>query len=474
MLLSISTTVAPATDLGFLLHKHPGRLQSFEVSVGMAQVFCPEQSAERCTAALLLEVDPVALVRGRKGPSGDGFALGQYVNDRPYAASSMMSMALSKVFRTAMTGRCDARPELAATAIPLELHVPALPCRGGPDLARRVFEPLGWTVQANSTPLDPTFPQWGDSRYVDLRLTGEVRLAAALNHLYVLLPVLDDAKHYWVSPDEVDKLVRAGGGWLATHPEKELITRRYLAHRGVLTKDALARLAEVDDAEAEQFDNAPDAPLVADEPDRPVPLAQQRRGAVLAAVRASGARRIGDLGCGEGVLVADLLADRSIDQVVAVDVSARTLEQAARKLRLDRMSEQQRARLDIFQSSLTYRDDRLSGLDAAVLMEVIEHVDPPRLAALERAVFGLAAPATVIVTTPNVEFNVRFETLPEGATRHRDHRFEWSRAEFQHWAGAVAAEHGYAVRFLPVGTDDPEVGPPTQMAVFTKTSERAA
>lgn len=468
VLLSISTTLQPATDLGFLLHKHPGRLQSFEVSVGTAHVFYPEATEFRCTAALLLEVDLIALVRGRRGPSSEGFALGQYVNDRPYAASSMMSMALSKVFRTAMTGRCDARPELATAALPLEIRVSSLPCRGGAELASRLFEPLGWQVEVTTSALDEQFPAWGQSRYVDLRLAGQVRLAEALNHLYVLLPVLDDAKHYWVSPDEVDKLVRAGGGWLASHPDKRLITERYLAHRGVLTGDALARLAEVDDTGPQLLDNATDPALVAAEPDRPVPLAQQRRGAVLAAVRATGARRIGDFGCGEGVLVADLLADRSVEQVVAVDVSARTLEIAARRLGLDRMTEQQRARLRIFQSALTYRDDRLSGLDAAVLMEVIEHVDPPRLAALERTVFSHAAPGAVIVTTPNVEYNVRFQTLPSGTKRHRDHRFEWTRAEFQAWADRVAAEHGYAVRFLPVGTDDLEVGPPTQLAAFTK------
>jgi 3' terminal RNA ribose 2'-O-methyltransferase Hen1 len=470
VLLLLSTTLDPATDLGFLLHKHPGRLQSFEVSVGTAHVFYPEATDSRCTVALLLEVDPIALVRGRRGPAGDGFALGQYVNDRPYAASSMMSMALSKVFRTAMTGRCDARPELATAAIPLEVRVPALPCRGGADLARRVFEPLGWRVEATTSALDEQFPAWGDSRYVDLRLTGRHRIADALNHLYVLLPVLDDAKHYWVSPDEVDKLLRAGGDWLAGHPDRDLITRRYLAHQGGFTRAALARLAEVDDTEPELIDNAAETSLVGREPQSPVPLAQLRREAVLDAVRASGARRVGDFGCGEGVLVAELLADRSIDQVVAVDVSVRTLETAARKLQLDRLSDQQRARLQIFQSSLTYRDDRLSGLDAAVLMEVVEHVDPPRLAALERTVFGHAAPATVVLTTPNVEHNVRFETLPSATMRHRDHRFEWTRAEFRAWAGRVAADHGYTVRILPVGTDDPEVGPPTQLAVFTKAS----
>jgi 3' terminal RNA ribose 2'-O-methyltransferase Hen1 len=484
VLLTITTTAEPASDLGFLLHKHPGRPQAFDVSVGTAHVFYPEVGERRTTAALLLEVDPVGLVRGRQGPAGEGFALGQYVNDRPYAASSMLAVAIKEVFRTALTGRCASHQELADSALPLELHVPALPGRGGADLARRVFEPLGWQVAAAAVPLDPALPGWGESRYLDVKLAGTVRLADALNHLYVLLPVLDDGKHYWVSTDEVDKLIRAGGDWLAGHPEKELITRRYLAHRRELTANALARLAEVDDAAPEDLDNAldgtrieaePDDPddaldghLIVEADDQPTPLSEQRRGAVLAAVRAAGARSVGDLGCGEGALVRDLLADHAIERVVATDVSARALQIAARRLRLDAMSERARERLRIFQSSLTYRDDRLAGLDAAVLMEVIEHVDPSRLAALERVVFGHAAPSTVIVTTPNVEHNVRYATLPPGTMRHRDHRFEWTRREFQDWAGGVAERNGYRVRFLPVGGDDPEVGPPTQLAVFDK------
>jgi 3' terminal RNA ribose 2'-O-methyltransferase Hen1 len=282
----------------------------------------------------------------------------------------------------------------------------------------------------------------------------------------VLLPVLDDAKHYWVSPDEVDKLVRAGGGWLAGHPEKSLITRRYLRHQESLTSVALARLAAVDDRVS--VEDADAAPRVVEDAAHPMPLAELRRAAVLAAVRAAGPRTVGDLGCGEGALTADLLADRSVERVVAVDVSARTLETAARRLRLDRMTETQRSRLELFQSSLTYRDERLRGLDIAVLMEVIEHLDLPRLGALERCVFSDARPGTVLITTPNVEYNVRLATLPTGMARHPDHRFEWTRAEFRDWAERVAATYGYRVRFLPVGVDDPVVGPPTQMAVFSR------
>jgi 3' terminal RNA ribose 2'-O-methyltransferase Hen1 len=468
VLLTLSTTHRPATDLGFLLHKNPARAQTVEIGAGTAHVFYPEATEERCTVALLLEVDPIALVRGARG--SEGFSLGQYVNDRPYAASSLLAVALGKAFASARRGVSKERPELAETALPLDVHLPALSCRGGAEMATRFFAPLGWTVDARAVPLDPEFPRWGDSRYVDLRLTGTLRLAEAVNHLYVALPVLDDAKHYWVGTDEVDKLLRAGGGWLAGHPERELITRRYLAHRGSLARQAMARLAEVDDLDAERLDDAvPDGPA-----DRPVPLVLQRHGAVLAALRSAGASRVLDLGCGDGALLRALLDERQLTEIVGVDVSARALETAARRLHLDRLPDRQRERITLRQGALTYTDARLRGYDAAVLMEVVEHLDPDRLPALERTVFADAAPGTVIVTTPNVEHNVRYENLAAGTMRHRDHRFEWTRAEFTDWASGVAGRHGYAVRFVPVGADDPEVGPPTQMAVFSRVQEAAA
>jgi len=468
VLLTITTTREPATDLGYLLHKHPGRLQTFPTAAGEAHVFYPEATPQRCTAALLLEVDPVALVRGRAGadqrPEHRDGELAQYVNDRPYAASSMLAVALNQVFRTALTGRCDARPDLAAAPIPLAIRVPALRCRGGAPLATSLFEPLGWAVEAQSQPLQPA--EWGPSPYLDLRLAGELRLADALSHLYVLLPVLDDAKHYWVSTEEVDKLIRAGGDWLAGHPARELITRRYLSHQRKLTASALARLADADDTEPEELDNAVAEPD--HEEGKAKNLATQRREAILALLKERGARRVGDLGCGAGTLTKALLSDKQIDTIVAVDVSARALQLAARDLRLDRLPARQRERLKIFQSALTYRDDRLAGLDAAVLMEVIEHVDPERLPALERAVFGFAAPDTIVVTTPNAEYNVHFDTLPAGSMRHRDHRFEWTRAEFAAWAERAASAYHYQVAYHPVGPEHPDAGPPTQLAVFDR------
>ncbi|CAM5530800.1 MULTISPECIES: 3' terminal RNA ribose 2'-O-methyltransferase Hen1 [Streptomyces] len=476
MFVTISTTGTagnPATDLGYLLHKHPDKAQAFSTSYGTAHVFYPEADAERCTAALLLETDTLALVRRGRGKGRGGApdaALAQYVNDRPYAASSLLAVALSTVFSSALRGVCNARPERAAAPLPLRVEVPALPARGGAGLVRRLFAPLGWTVTADPVPLDTAFPEWGDSRYVRLVLESDrLTLAEALRHLYVLLPVLDDAKHYWVSADEVDKLLRAGEGWLAGHPEQQLITSRYLSRRWSLTRQArerleLVRLAEADDSEVEDIDNAVAEETEAEE--KPTPLAEQRRAAILAALHASGAARVLDLGCGQGQLVRALLKDTRFTEIVGVDVSVRALAIAERRLRLDRMGERQAARVRLVQGSLAYTDNRLKGYDAAVLSEVIEHLDLPRLPALEYAVFGHARPRTVVVTTPNVEYNVRWESLPAGHARHGDHRFEWTREEFRAWAATVAGRHGYDVGFVPVGPDDPEVGPPTQMALF--------
>jgi 3' terminal RNA ribose 2'-O-methyltransferase Hen1 len=295
-----------------------------------------------------------------------------------------------------------------------------------------------------------------------------VRLRDVLTHLYVLIPVLDDEKHYWVTEDEVEKLLRRGVGWLAAHPERQLISDRYLKHQKHLARDAMARLAEEDQPDPDDEQEAHDTEEeVAEER---ISLNQQRLGAVMSALKASGAQRVLDLGCGEGRLLRLLLEDKSFREIVGVDVSYRTLEKARDRLRLDRLPPRQQERIKILQGSLTYRDSRLSGYDAAAVVEVIEHLDPPRLSAFERVLFEYAQPETVVMTTPNVEYNVKWESLPAGKFRHRDHRFEWTRAEFQGWAGQVAEKFGYSVRFLPVGPEDPVVGSPTQMGLFVRKS----
>ena len=465
MLLTVTTTHNPATDLGFLLRKNPERPQAFDLSFGKAHVFYPEATAERCTAALLVEVDPVGLVRNRRGPSGEGGALEQYVNDRPYAASSFLSVAIAEVFGSALSGKSKERPELVETAIPLSADVSALPCRGGEEFLRKLFEPLGYVVRAKRLALDKTFPEWGASAYYQVQLEGKLPLQKLLAHLYVLVPVLDNDKHYWVGDDEVEKLLRVGGSWLAAHPERESITRRYLKHQRSLVDEALARLVDGGDIDPDL--TAESHALEEETIEKTVSLNEQRMGAVLAALKGSGAARVLDLGCGEGRLLQELLKERQFSEIVGMDVSHRALEIARDRLRYERLPTLQKERVRLLQGSLIYRDERLAGFDAAAVVEVIEHLDAARLAAFERVLFECARPECIVITTPNREYNVKWEALPAGNFRHRDHRFEWTRAEFQDWSNDVATRFGYNARFLPVGQEDTALGSPTQLGIFT-------
>ncbi|MFT3943370.1 MAG: hypothetical protein QM705_06035 [Ancrocorticia sp.] len=296
MLFSVTSTATPATDLGYLLYKHPDRVQSFDLAFGTAAVYFPEATDECCTFVLQVDVDPIRLVRS----GGQHYrSIWGYVNDRPYAAGSMLSVAIGRVLGSALKGKSETHAELAAARLPLTIHLPTVVARpfathpggevkiGGAALVERLFEPLGWEVTARPEPFGP--PDWGDSPYLDVTLTGNVRLADALSHLYVLLPVLDGTKHYYSAAEEVDKLLRHGERWLADHPEKELITRRYLARRE-WADDALARLQAVDD-----FPDDDVAPELGDGSGR-VPLKRMRLDAVLGVLREIGAHSVADVG----------------------------------------------------------------------------------------------------------------------------------------------------------------------------------
>jgi 3' terminal RNA ribose 2'-O-methyltransferase Hen1 len=464
MLLTIATTHQPGTDLGFLLCKHPDRFQSFNLSFGQVHVFFPEAEQNRCTAALLLDVDPVGMVRGKN--RNQNFLLAQYVNDRPFVASSFLSVAIAQVLGSAMAGRCKERPELATTPIPLTARIEVLPVRGGEGFLHRIFGPLGYSVEAVGQDLDEQFPEWGQSPYYSVTITGVKRLSELLTHLYVLVPVFDDAKHYFVGEDEIEKLLSKGEGWLAEHPEREQITRRFLRHRRSLYREALARLIEEEQTEGtEEIETARQQE---DSLEAPLSLNEQRHGAVLAALQASGAHSVLDLGCGEGKLLRELLADQQFERILGMDVSIRSLEIAKKRLNLERLPQRQAERLRLIHGSLIYRDKRLEVFDAAAVVEVIEHLDPPRLKALERVLFEFARPKMVVITTPNQEYNVMWPSLPAGKFRHPDHRFEWTRQQFDQWSRRVAEEHGYTVEILPIGPADDTVGSPTQMGVFER------
>ena len=484
-MLTISTTRSPATDLGYILHKHPDRVQEFPVTYGVAHVFYPVATAERCTAALVVEIDPIKLTRrGNPNNKLPEEALQDYVNDRPYVASSHLVVAMADVFSTAMSGRCKPRPELPETILPLEAKIASVPCRWNDDLIHRLFTPLGYQVTAEPIPLDDQFPEWGNSRYYNLTLTADKTVRDLLHHLYVLIPVLDNSKHYWIGQDEVDKLLRMSEGWLDSHPAKDIILRRYLRHRRNLVDQANTALAEAqENAERGDPDDAapepeaePEAAAIPAQPrepseadiEKPMRLSDMRIAAVNQALTQCGATDVVDLGCGEGQLLEHLIKEPKFKRILGADVSTFAIAAAERKLRLRQMNPDQRKRIDIIQTSLIYRDQRIHGFQAAVAMEVIEHIDPPKLTAFSQVVLGEAQPTTLVITTPNIEYNALFTNMRSSGLRHRDHRFEWTREEFNNWATATADQYGYQVRVEGIGNEDPEHGHPTQMAIFTR------
>ena len=463
MILSISTTHIPATDLGYLLHKHPDKFQTFELSVGKVHVFYPEKGENRTTVCLLLDIDPIDMVRSSRNLAGDGFALVNYVNDRPYIASSFMSVAIAKAFSSALNGNCKDKPELVDVKFPFEVSISAIPApKGGETLIRQLFEPLGYKVELKRHILDSTFPEWGDSKYFSVKLTNTITTKELLSHLYVLIPTLEFDKHYFVNEHEIEKLLSKGEGWLKDHPEREQITRRYLINLNSLSRKALERLTK-DETTVEDDDIPEASPLH----QRKSTLHEKRIKLVADKLVESGAEKVLDLGCGEGKLIRQLLVHKQFSKILGMDVSYNELLKAKERLHFNDMSPRQKERVNLVQGSMTYRDKRLEGFDAAAVVEVIEHLDLNRLKTFERVLFEFAKPGTVIITTPNKEYNIMWEKLDADLMRHEDHRFEWTRKEFADWATLVGKTYSYAVEIFPVGDEEENIGSPSQMAIFS-------
>lgn len=450
MLFTLTFEGQNATDLGYLLHKNPGRVQEFSLPFGTTHIFYPEAEESRCTFAMIVEVDPLELTRG--GERGERkFPLEPYVNDRPYVASSYFTASLSKVLNSALNGNCKSHPELVERPLKLTAELSVVSSRGGEELIRRLWEPLGYEVEAERLPLDRQFPSWGDSRYYRLRLRHTICLKDLLSQLYVILPVMDHQKHYFVGQQEGEKLRRHGKGWLPSHPERELTVRRYLKHQRDLVKQLFKEWQEEMAVTSEQESME----------ERKMRLHDLRHQRVVEELKRLGIKKVIDLGCGNGKLLKVLHQEPSFTKIAGTDVSLRELEILNR-----RQEKWNDPRLVIFQSSLLYLDDRYRGYDAALLVEVIEHIELDRLAMVEKQLFQYIQFPYVIITTPNREYNRLFEELAEGALRHSDHRFEWTRAEFESWGNRVAKEYGYQVRFEAVGEEDSKLGAPSQMAVF--------
>lgn len=462
MLINITVTGENAKALSYILWKNPDHIFDREFSSGHVVVFFSEYSNQKATASLLVLVDSVGMVRSEWGRISSS-----YVDHRPYAASSIASVALKEAYSSAFAGKSETA-EIDAVIkqkLPVEIELSSVWVKGGVQSIHDFFEPLGYAVNAEKLLYESKWLK-SDSCVFNVTLTGMQTILDLLRHLYVLLPALDNKKHYFVNENEIVKLLSHGEGWLETHPYKERIVSRYLIHRHNLIEEALEQLAEeVQDEETEE--NAAGAEEAME---RPIRLQEERLQTALAVMRTldPAPLKIGDIGCGSGDFIRLIENDRAFSEVIGMDVSSKVLQIAEKRLHLDRRNAWQSPKISLIHGSLAYKDSRLKGLDAVLMFEVIEHIDAIKLPVVEYNIFEFLTPGYVMVSTPNKEYNQLFPSLEKNALRHRDHRFEWTRDEFRQWAGAVTAKYPYEVDFFQVGPRDDNLGAPTQMAVFRK------
>lgn len=468
MLLTITTENERAEELSYLLHKSPDKLQSFDITGGKAHVFYPEYTKTKCSVSLLLEIDTIELIRNIRLPD-NGFMLKNYINDRPYVASSFTSHSIATVFSSAMNGKCSLKPELIEVEMSFEVNISLLKIKGGnSEWINRIFVPLGYEVEYKRHVLNENFPKWGESNYYSLKLKNKLTLQKLLSQLYVLLPVFDYEKHYFISTNEIDKLLEKGRDWLITHPEKEMITKRYLNNLKKYYNPALERLKDDNEEDIYQEDLEK---LNEAEIEKKLSLNKQRLKAVFDKVKDSGFNSIMDLGCGEGKLLKMLLKDSKFSKITGMDVSFSELQKAKDNLYYDNLSDKQKERINLFQGSLIYKDERLKNHQIATVIEVIEHIELDMLRSFEKILFSYLEPQMIVITTPNSEYNKKYEKLSQESFRHHDHRFEWNRKEFLEWLNYIKDKYNYGFEVFEIGDIDKELGSPTQMAVL-KTGEK--
>ncbi|MFN8672328.1 MAG: 3' terminal RNA ribose 2'-O-methyltransferase Hen1 [Candidatus Sericytochromatia bacterium] len=461
MLLSITCEDKNCQELSWILHKRPDKIQSFPIISGNAYVFYPEYSDNKVKVCLALDIDTINLVRKLRLPVAS-YALQHYVNDKPYTASSFMSSAIANVFSSALNGICKEKPEIVDLILPLEVEISVLKVLGGEALIKRLFEPLGYQIEVESFNLDEDFKNWGKSRYYKIKLKNNITIKELLSHLYVLIPVFDMDKHFYIGTTEVESFLKKGDKWLQIHPEKGAIVRRYFKNLGKYSNLVLNRLNDSLENTYQEME------IPKEIKEKKESLQKIRLNTVLEKLENLYTTSVVDIGCGEGMLLKLLKSKKRFEKICGTDVMYQNLLIAKDKLDLEETTTHRADRIKLFQSSILYKDERLKEYETVCLIEVIEHIEEDRLDSLEEILFGYLNPKYAIISTPNAEYNAVY--MPENPTnfRHDDHRFEWNRDQFRQWVNKICEKFSYSAEFFDIGDVHEKLGTPTQAVIFKR------
>lgn len=456
MQLAIKATGEGAKMLSFLLSKNPQNLYDRMEKGYRVRLTYTVFSDSEVEALIFVTPDPVELVKN----SPDTYEITQYINDREFVVSSIFCSNTRSALGTALNGRPkEEYLDWAKHAFQLTIGFGPV-ATDLPDAAiKNLFEPLGYQTEIERGRADYNFQfkERSSARFINLQ--SKVTLQNALQHLFVLIPVLDDYRHYFIDEREIEKLERYGEGWLADHPLKELIIKRTLRFRELIDQMVLnSHQTELINEAVTPEPNISSQPVV-----RLNKLRYQRLVKIIEDLAAR--ESIVDFGAGEGKLSVRLGFIPGVKEILAVEPTEKEQLRA-----LKRFSEA--SRKDDFIAptpvwgSLFYYDEQLCGKDVMILSEVIEHIDESRLPRVMDTILGSYKPQVLLITTPNAEYNPVYQ-MEEGI-RHKDHRFEWSRAEFAEWTYCLARNYAYEVQIDGIGEEAEGYGHPSQLAILTR------
>lgn len=444
MQLSLNVKGNGAEAVSYLLAKNPNNLYERDEKGFKVRSVYSVFTKEEVKYLIYVKPDPIDLVRS----SPQVYDISHYINDREFAVSSLFVSAIRKALGTALNGKpqeeyvqwVEHRFDMEVAFGPIATDLP------DGELAE-LFKPIGYNVEIKRA----ASTLRSKSSALFITLTGKQTIQNLLKHLFILIPVIDNYKHYFIDEREIEKVDRYGEGWLDAHPLKQFIVKRALRFQNLI------RQSKFYDRERHNQENRET---------KKIRLNELRYEKIVDFIRTIPKRdTVVDLGAGEGKLSVKLGYLDGVKEILSVEPSNKSRVRAIQRFEEAEGTDGFTLPTSLA-GSLFYFDDRLVNKDIMVLCEVIEHIDEYRIPKMMEAIFRSYQPRVLIVTTPNQEYNVIYDM--DETMRHHDHRFEWTRDDFQENCEQWIKESPYYIQFEGIGEEHPEYGTPTQMAIFRR------
>ncbi|TDL78499.1 3' terminal RNA ribose 2'-O-methyltransferase Hen1 [Peribacillus frigoritolerans] len=445
MQLTIKATGDNVKAISYLLSKNPNNLYERNHKGHLVRLFYSKFEETELEVTIFVTPDPIDLVKN----NSNSYDITHYINDREFAVSSLFCSFIRSALGTALNGQPkEEYSEWVNYRFSFQFEFGPVVSSLSDKQLKDLFEPIGYEVAISRPDIEYSFEMKDKSSARSICLKGMKTLQNGLRQLFVLIPVIDNYKHYYIDDKEIEKLERYGEGWLEDHPKRDYIYRQSLRFKEIFS---IVENKKTEEKKEEKIEK--------------VRLNDLRYEKIIDFVNQMKPRSIVDFGSGEGKLSVRLGFADGVKEIMAVEPSQSATLKAIE--RFDKVKNKEKFVVpETIWGSLFYYDERLKGKDVMILCEVIEHIDEFRLPKVLDTILHDYQPNALIITTPNREYNEIYDM--EDHFRHNDHRFEWTRAEFRHWCEERNHRKIYDLQFEGIGEEHDRHGFPTQMCVFVR------